>query len=112
MTDSESPPVHFSRDDPRLLGETLILGAEFCFVNSHARTITYECNGQWLRFVAGGGPYRVEVSEIGSPERIAFTVEHTGDGLTVQFPKDTFKPITQLIINAAKDQANRMKFHV
>ena len=115
MFDTESelrPPVHFARDDPRLLGETLVMAAQYCFIRG-GHHVTYDCNGQWLRFVAGGVPFRVDVTEIKDGERPVFHVENTGDGLTYVFAKDeNHTPLTQIIINSAKDHVRRINQHI
>ena len=110
MSDIEEigSPVHFARDNPRLLGETLVMAAQLCFVRGTHHHVTYDCNGQWLRFLATGTPFRVEVSEINNGERPIFRAENTGDGLTYVFePHNRHTPITQLILHSAKDYVRR-----
>jgi len=108
MSPDSKPPLHFGRNDPKLLGETLIMGAHYCFVKGdHAAT--YDCNGQWLRLIAGGNPFRVDVFEIRDGERPVFSVLNTGDGLTTIFHGDDHGPITKLVIQSAREQVHRMK---
>ena len=103
-------PVHFFRDDPRLLGETLVIDAQLCFAHG-CRDATYECNGQWLRFVADGHPLQVKLYEMGkeTEENLLFVLEHTGDGLTFDFVGKPRSSITEIICDTAKAHAQSMK---
>jgi hypothetical protein len=102
-------PVHFARTDPRLLGETLVMAASVCFVKSEPRHVTYECNGQWLRFIAEGKPYKVVITEV-CTEAEVIRLEHTGDGLTYRFGDPSkLKPVTGVILTSAKDHAQIIK---
>ncbi len=110
----ETPPpaLHYCKTDAQLLGQTLAQGAQLSF-NKGARVATYDCNGEWVRYIAGGWPFTVRVTAIRPGEPKVFTLENTGDGLTFTFgdPKD-HQPQIQAVLAAAKDWASQMPHHV
>lgn len=112
--DERPPPaLHYGRNDPKLLGETLVMAAQLSF-NVGNREATYDCNGQWFRYKAGGSPFQVAVTIFAdNGEQHFFTVDHTGDGLTFRFETQySLPPIAQLVMHAAREQAAKMRHSV
>jgi hypothetical protein len=113
LDDKPPPALHYGRTEPRLLGETLVMAAQLSF-NKGTREATYDCNGQWFRYRAGGRPFEVNVT-VFTPDGEApfFTLLAAADGLTFNFAKATnLPPIAQVVMNAARDQAVQMRHSI
>ena len=108
----EPAEAHYHRDDPRLMGETVAMGAHLYF--GTPKVATYECQGQWFRYIAGGSPFKVELRAIyRDKEKMMFVLEQHSDGLTFHFAQDAdHLGTSQIVLNSAKDQAKRMRHHI
>ena len=114
MSDSAPEPaeLHFHRDDPKLMGETIVMGAQMTF--GSPRVATYECQGQWFRYVAGGTPFKTELRVmVPDGEKTMFILEKHSDGLMFHFePERDFVGTAQVVLHAMKEQARRMLNHI
>jgi len=53
LEDKPPPALHYGRTDLKILGGDLAALAQLSF-NKGQREATYECEGQWFRYRAGG----------------------------------------------------------
>lgn len=109
----EEPPQHYGRTDPRLLGETLAKGAQISFARV-SRNATYECNGEWFRYVSGGKPFSVKLTAIRPGAEVPiFTLYNTGDGLTFEFgDAKKHTALGRTVLSGAQDEASTMDHNV
>ena len=110
-------------EDARLLGDILHRGAVYSHQNKIKRVAIHRVYEQRFLTVSGGKPFKVQTYElrgdgVGQPLKgelpgvseatmnLVFSAEDTGDGITFFFKDSDFRPLTQVVANAAKDQAH------
>lgn len=122
---SDTLPYRFEFlfEDARLLGEILKQGCDYTHVQKIRRVAIHNVNGQRFLTVSTGKPFVVKTYElrsdgVGDPllgdlhgvsettMNLVFTAENTGDGITYFFKDSAFRPLTQVVVNAAKERAN------
>ncbi len=109
-------------EDARLLGEILYQGAGFSHAQRVQRVAIHRVHEQRFITVSGGKPFTVKTYElrnddVGTPIQgelpgvsetmmnLVFTAENTGDGITFFFKDSAFRPLTQVVVNSAKERA-------
>lgn len=106
----EYPCLHFWAPNTEWLAGVVCKWAQNFIQTNRVITTSFQCQGSWFKFVSTGA--RVEIHEMfaEADDRLVFSVEHTGDGLTFQFASN--KKLTapaKIVASHVRDYASNQR---